>query len=473
MKRLILVTLTAFGLLQLACYKDKGNYDYKDIAIPEITGLDSLYKVFLGDTLIIKPTVRSANASATFTYEWRVNFPKKFSDTTLTGFPFNFIFSLEPDDYDARLTVTDNSNGMKYFRFFRIRGQTQFSVGSLVLSQEGNTSQLSFVKPDSTVLPRIYKALHGVDLPGKPLQVIDMIHKFISPTPALGYWITGSGVPDGGVRLNNNTLLQYSTLRKNFFDMPAEAKPGYLENSTNGVLQGVINGKLYVGASQTFYGSDVYGMFGVAVPGDYELYHRAAFNSVMPYFLGYDINRKQVVAFTNFGIPAYAGTGYQVSDVVAFDPLSVGLDLIHFQQINDNNCFAFGKAADGTLYEIKFGAAFVGVVKLSPLYKRAFPQPSLITPTTKWAGSQAEVFYFTSGDKVYRYNPTNQDLRALTTDFGGKAVSMVKLADNDNTLIAGVEGAVYYLDISTGKFGDVIRKYEGIPGSPVDVIKTK
>ncbi len=31
-----------------------------------------------------------------------------------------------------------------------------------------------------------------------------------------------------------------------------------------------------------------------------------------------------------------------------------------------------------------------------------------------------EVFYFTSGDKIYRYNPTNQDIRPLVTDFGGK-----------------------------------------------------
>lgn len=473
MKRSILVLLTAFGLLQLACYKDKGNYDYKEMAIPEITGLDTLYSVFLGDTIVIKPTVKSADANAKFIYTWRISFPKLFSDTVLTGNPFKFIFSLEPDYYDVKLTVTDSLSGMKYFRFFRIRGQTQFSVGSLVLSEENNTSQLSFVKPDSTVLPRIYKALHGVDLPGKPLQVIDLIHKYINPTPALGYWITGSGVTDGGVRLNNNTLLQYSTLRKNFFDMPAAAKPGYLENSTSGVLQGVINGKLYVGASQTYYGSDVYGMFGVAVPGDYELYPRAAFNNTFPYFLGYDINRKQMVAFTNFGSPAYAGTGYQVTDVIAFDPLNIGLDVIHFQQINDNNCFIFGKAADGTLYELKFGAAFVGIVKISPLYKRAFVQPSLITPATKWAGTQGEVFYFTSGDKIYRYNPTNQDLRVLNTNFGGKAVTMIKLTDSDNTLIAGVDGAVYYLDISTGKFGDVIRKYSGIPGAPVDVIKTK
>ncbi len=36
--------------------------------------------------------------------------------------------------------------------------------------------------------------------------------------------------------------------------MPAAANPGYLESSVCATLQGVINGKLYVGASQTYYG---------------------------------------------------------------------------------------------------------------------------------------------------------------------------------------------------------------------------
>ncbi|HEX6428635.1 MAG TPA: hypothetical protein VF008_13160, partial [Niastella sp.] len=167
--------------------------------------------------------------------------------------------------------------------------------------------------------------------------------------------------------------------------------------------------------------------------------------------------------------PAYIGTGYQVTNTTAFDPKSAGLNLLHFQQISDNNCFAFGKAADGTIYELKFGAAYMGFIQLSPLHKRAFIQPSLITPLTKWAGAPGEIFYFNSGDKVYRYNPLNQEILPLVTDFGGKTVSMVKMIDNGNTLAAGVEGSLYFLDVSTGKFGDILKKYDGIPGSPVDV----
>lgn len=473
MKRIIMVLLVAVVLVQQACYKDKGNYDYHELDVPQVKDLDTVYTVLVGDTLHIKPTVTSANPNAKLSFQWNIMIPQEFRDTAFTGSELNIVFRLKPDRYIARLTITDNSNGMKYFHQTQIAGVTQFSSGTLVLSLEGNTSQLSFVKADGTVEPRIYRAMHGADLPGDPQQIINLFHRWISPTPPLGYWITGGETNDGGVHIGANSLVKIKSLRENFFDMPESAKPGYLETSQNGVLQGVINGKLLVGASSTFYGSDLYGMFSLPTAGDYQLYRRAAFNSIMPYFLGYDINRKQFVAFTNFGSAAYIGTGYQVTDVTAFDPKNVQLDLLHFQQINDNNCFAFGKAADGTVYEIKFGAAFKGFVELSPVYKRAFSQPALITPTTKWDGSLSEVFYFSSGDKVYRYNPLNQEIKPLVADFGGKAVTMVKITDGGNTLVAGVDGTVFFLDISTGKFGDVIKTLTGIPGAPIDIAVKK
>jgi hypothetical protein len=467
-----MVMLSVFALLQLACYKDKGNYDYSPPATPQVANLDTLYSIALGDTLVIKPTVTSDNPNAKFGYTWRISLPKQFRDTTFTGYPFKFIFSLDPDTYTVRLTITDSSNGMNYFKEFKMKGLTQFSTGTLVLSEEGGKGQLSFVKPDSTVLPRIYQALHGTDLPGKPLQVIDLILQNYNPVPALGYWITCGETDEGGVHLNTNTLLQMKTLRKNFFTIPPAAKPGYLETSSAGVLRGVVNSKLYIGAWQTYYGSAIYGYFGEPTNGDYELYDRVAFN-IAPYFIGYEKNLKKFVAFTNMGAIAYIGDGYQIKNGTAFDPKNVQLDLLYFQQINDNNCYAFGKAADGTLYELMFVPAYVGFVQIEPKYKRVFPQPALITANTKWVGAKSEEFYFTSGDKIYRYTPSNQEIKALVTDFGGKAVTMIKLADNENTLIAGVEGAVYFLDISIGKNGEVFRKYTGIPGSPVDVTVKK
>jgi hypothetical protein len=468
MKQIILALLIALACAQQACYKDKGNYDYQELAIPQVMNLDTLYTVLVGDTLRINPTITSSNPNARLGFQWSISFPLELRDTTIYSSDMNFVFRFKPDRYNARLTITDSSNGMKYFHKTDIRGITPYSKGIVILSDDGSTSQLTFVRSDGTVEPNVYRTWNGVDLPGKPLQLINLFKQFINPPPALGYWVTFGETNDGGVHIATNSLVKIKSLRGNFFAMPDSAKPGYLETSQDGVLRGVVNGKLMVGSSYTYYGSDIYGMFSLPTAGDYTLYKRAAFNSVMPYFLGYDIVRKQFVGFTNFGSAAYIGTGYQTTTTTPFDPRNAGLDLLHFQQINDNNCYAFGTGADGKLYELKFGVAFMGFVQLQPVYKREFPQPALITPTTKWDALKEEVFFFTSGDKVYRYNPTNQDLQPLVADFGGKAVTMVKRLD-DNTLVAGVDGTVYFLDISVGKSGNILKTYTGIPGSPVDV----
>jgi hypothetical protein len=122
------------------------------------------------------------------------------------------------------------------------------------------------------------------------------------------------------------------------------------------------------------------------------------------------------------------------------------------------------------LKEIKFGVVFMGIIQFKPEYIRNFSRPDLVTPTTKWTNSPGEIFYFTSGSKVYRYNPTNEDFRVLTTDFGGKDVTMIKLINGGNTMLAGTEGALYHLDVSTGKFGDIIKKQTGIPGQTIDAV---
>jgi len=472
MKRILLVMLTALALLQLACYKDKGNYDYHPVDAPDLTGLDTLYEVAIGNSLLIKPLVTTNEPNARLGYSWRISIPSQLRDTILTGDTFSFLFNLNPDTYPVRLTITDSSNLMKYFWDFKIKGTTPFSKGTLVLSLENNISQLSFVKPDNTILPRIYKALHGVDLPGKPLQVINLIKQQVNPVPTLGYWITGSDANDGGVHLSTNTLLQVQSLRTNFFELPAVAKSGYMESTENGVLRGVINGKLYEGAWQTYYYADTYGFFGASVPGDYELYARVV--GSVPLILGYDIKNKQFTVFTNMGGLGFLGNNYQVTGTTPFDPKNIPLDLMFLNLKGGNNCYAIHKAADGTLYELGLTMVYMGFAQITPLYNRPFPHPSLITPNTKWAGAvlNGDVIYFTSGDKIYSYTPSNQQIIPLTTNFGGKNVTMLKLIDDDHTLIAGVDGSVYWLDVNNGVFGNVIKKIDGIPGSPVDVAES-
>lgn len=462
------IIVVALLALLAACYKDKGNYDYNPPEEPLVTNLDTVYSVFVGDSLIIKPTIQFSDPSK-LNFDWSIAVPELASGLSFKGPEIRMVFGLGANRYRGKLTITDNANGMKYFHDFLISGKTNFSQGTTVLSVDNGETKLSFIKPDGTVQPDIYEAANlGEKLGNKPRQLIGLRHASIEPYHTTSYWVfTDEG--DKGVQINSNTMKKIKNLAGNFFTPPASIVPGSFSPTQMESMNGVINGKLYTGMTQTWNKNPLYNMFGLPAEGDYNLYEQAAFNSIMPYFLGYDKVRKQVVGFTNFGTPAYIGTGYQVAGD-AFDPRSLGLDLLFFVQVNDGNCFAIGKDASGTLKEIKFGVVFMGIIQLKPEYIRNFSRPDLITPSTKWTNSPGEIFYFSSGSKVYRYNPTNEDFRALTTDFGGKDVTMIKLINGGNTMLAGTEGALYHLDVSTGKFGDILKKQTGIPGQTIDAV---
>lgn len=456
----------------VSCYKDLGNYTYKVPPAPVVSGLDSNYQVVLGDTLVVAPTVTVAGKSPRLGFEWRIDVPAQDTGYYFYGPKLQYVFALPPGIYNALLTVIDSTDSMHYFYPFTVSGVTAYNRGTLILSLESGVSQLSFVDTLGNMQPRIFRALNGQDLPDGPQQLIPMIDQYQGPVTTSSYWIICGGGANPGVQIDANTLLTIKTLKDNFFAAPPALVPGAFYPTAAGVMEGVVTGKLYAGTTNTWNQAPVYGMFGQAPLGSYALYHQAAFNQTFPYFLGYDSVEQQFVEFTNFGGPAFVGTAYQVKDTTAFNPVTAGLTMLDFEQINDQNCYAFGTAG-GTLYELKLGATFVdstGRLLLSPQYKRPFIRPDLITPATMWASSPVEIFYFSSGSTIYSYNPLNQQITALAANFNGQAITMVKVTDGGNTLIAGVNGTVYFLDISTGKNGQVIKQIDNVPGSPVDVV---
>jgi hypothetical protein len=152
-----------------------------------------------------------------------------------------------------------------------------------------------------------------------------------------------------------------------------------------------------------------------------------------------------------------------------FDPTNVGMDLIKLVQLNNADCYAFMKSGDGKVYELKFNVKFTGPFSFTAQQKREFIRPDLITPATKWQGAKNGVIYIASGTKVVRYNPVNQEVKELATTFGGKEITMLKLSEDEETLLVGTEGIVWFTNIQTGQGGSLIKKIEGIPGAPVDM----
>src|SRR6186713_521186 len=213
MNRLKIIFHAVWVLSLVSCYKDKGNYTYHVPPAPVITHFDTVYKATVGDSLTIQPSVVIDEAAPRLGYEWKIDVPEELRSLSFSGPVLRTVFGLRPQRYYARFTITDSTNGMKYFYDFAIDGRTVFASGTTVLSEEGSVTQLSFIKPDGTVQARIYGDINeGGTLPDGPLQIVPTLNQYIVPSLINSYWILCSGGNDPGVQIDANTFKKIKSL---------------------------------------------------------------------------------------------------------------------------------------------------------------------------------------------------------------------------------------------------------------------
>ncbi|MFC3559236.1 PKD-like family lipoprotein [Pedobacter jamesrossensis] len=476
MKFKLIFILALMVSLYTACKKDLGNYDYNPPSEPTLSAFkDSTFAALLGDSLVLNPKVslEGANPLTDLAYEWRITVQEEIREAVYTGFPLRIIYNLGPGLRSAKLIITDNRNGLKYVLPFKVNGTTQFSSGKFVLSTDNGVTKFSFIKPDNkTVLADIYNALNGQTLPNNPVQLYFADPLVYQPITQQQFWILCNDPTKKSPLLDASTLLRKSYFDDQFFTPPSTIVPGYLEAFSGWVPTGVVNGRMYVGVQSTAPFAPDYGKFANDQAGDYNL--SKYFTRTNSFYFAFDIKSKGFVIFAGDG--SYLGKDYVVDPAGGgFDPKNIAMDNLLFMQTGPGGTYyAFFKSSDGSIYELAFTYQFDSVnKKIKAEYKRIFKGAAMINADTKWQRSSLNVFYFTSNDKIYRYNPLNEELRPLDADFAGKKISMLKISADDNTLTVGTEGAIYSVDVSVGKNGAISQTINGIPGTPVDVVIRK
>lgn len=459
----------------VACKKDLGNYSYTSPSEPQLSDFrDETFDASIGDSLILKPNVviEGADPLKDLTYNWKIYVPEDARADEYEGYPLRIIYNLAPREREAKLTISDKRNGMKYTFPFKILGTTPFSEGQTVLSVDNGVTKLSFVKSDEvTVLSDIYRSLNGADLPERPVQL------FAKPMAYQGgtvedYWVVCQDNKTGGVILDGSTMLKKRFFNEHFLTKPAIVLPSYFDGAT-GIPVGIINGKLYQSISTTAPFAPDFGKFSNPEDGDYELSPYFTYAQGR-YFFGFDKKTKAFVSFNSGG--SFTGTTYKVGGAeLPFDPKNIGMDNLIYMQAVSGNSYAFFKTAAGETYEFAFNLAMDDYNNrtITPRGKKVFKGSSLVKADTKWVKSAVDIFYFTSDDKVYRYNPINEDIRQLSANLSGKKVSMLQLSADGNYLRAGVPGAIVTLDVRVGETGNIIHTVSGIPGDPIDLVIKK
>lgn len=463
----ILLALSVYS-----CKKDLGNYKYNPPTQPVAVDLQgATFNALVGDTLVVRPYISFPGGDylKDLSYQWDITVIEVPRTDTYTGYPLKIVYNLAPGTRAAKLTITDKRNGIKYYYDFNISGGTQFSAGRTVLSVQNGVTRLSFVKSDDkTILPDIYGSLQPDVLPANPIQLYAELSppNYIGAGQVKNYWVLCNDPNKQSVIVDANTMLKKGDFSSQFLIAPATILPGRFETS-QGVATGVINGKLYVSITSTAPFAPDFGKFSSASAGNY--YLSPYFTRTSNFFFGFDTKANAFVSFDGSG--NYRGTDYTVVGD-AFDPTGIGAGNLLFMDAVSGNSYAFFKAADGTISEYSFNVDMdnYDTRTLRPLYKRAFIGASFVNADTKWQRSPVDIFYFTSNDVIYRYNPINQSIKALDASFGGKKVSMIKLSADGNTLTAGVDGSLVILDVSVGKNGNITKTINGIPGAPFDMV---
>lgn len=464
MKKMGWFALSFIGamLLLSSCIEDDGNYDY--IAPEEpIVVLNNIYNAHVGDKLVIEPKITFSNPELLL-LEWTIIDGDEMTEYVYESNILDIYFGLKAKMYSARLTITDQSNGMKYFYPFSIQGHTDFTEGIFILTSVGEYAQLVFVKTDGTVQDNLYEIINEEKLPSGPSQIVPIQHQNMMGKPYLGYWLIGGDTDNPGVEVDPDNLGRIRYFRENFFTEPeGPLAVGPFMPRDDATMCGIVNGKFYVGAFSTYYLAPVYGFFGTPIIGNYELAPVLALGADGTFVWSYDPVRKSLICF----IPP-AGMYFDAMAMpgppAAFDPTNMGLDVINLSASN-SAFFFFGRDAANAVHELKFSTGGQMVITQ---YTREFAHSGILQSDSKWALlAGQEIFYISSGNKVYRYNPINESLETVAASFSG-TISMLKVLDS-NTLLVGEEGKLHFLNIAVGSNGEISGTISGFEGQPADV----
>lgn len=342
-KGIIIIFLSA--CFMASCKKDLGNYEYHVPAEPVLTGIiDSTVNAIVGDSLIISPgvTLKDGNPAKDLTFDWDIIVAEEARSDHYTGYPLRMIYNLKPMVRDAKITVTDQRNGIKYFYKFKINGGTRFSRGTTILSIDKGITRLSFIRPDSTVNPDLYHSLHNEDLPANPVQLFAKPLAY-QENSVEDYWVICKDPAKQSVIIDGSTMLRKRYFGEQFFNPPVPMETQVF-NGAQGVPTGIVNGKLYLSITSTAPFAPDFGKFSSMQTGDYYL---APYYSRYNFFFGFDTIRHGFVTFDGGG--NFMGSDYQVVGS-AFNPANLGPGELIYMQAVPSVSYAYYKSSDGNVY---------------------------------------------------------------------------------------------------------------------------
>jgi hypothetical protein len=224
-----IIPLILCSLLALACYRDKGNYDYKELVPVVITGLDESYTVYsYQDILTINPAVANEER---YDYCWQLYNTAFNVNARLVPRPDTLALTKNlshpvyenPGAYILVFCVRDKETGYTEMTPIPLTITTVNMTGWYILKDDGSTTDFDFFAPGATT-PTVANWISfyndGTRLDGKAVKA-SYIHNFkMDPNgDNLRVFVVASERDASIVRIDNGEIIRdYNTM---FFTPPA------------------------------------------------------------------------------------------------------------------------------------------------------------------------------------------------------------------------------------------------------------
>jgi hypothetical protein len=440
--------------LSLGCYKNKGNYDYRDINQVVLKTDGDTVTVILPARLKVNLSLQQTQAgNEGFDFEW-VLYPTGATPTTrrTLGTTQNLEATIteQPGTYYLMIYARDRKTGVEYQKRLYVYVLTAYSEGWLVVEENNGACDLSMITPADAIFRNIYsKANKGQQLPAGTRRIPEIKtnrgeQKIFILSPA------------DMIQVNYSDLVKIAGFNDLFWQAPASPQPQeYFVNGDEEIYlnNGIPYGRSLISTGVTKLNLPPDGKYYMAPVETYSgTLGYMLYDTISQSFLKLNLNAMNLVPFNTPTTPQLFYLNNIGRQLLYAEVNTGGQYNAIFKNNNDDSLFAYvfnpllaspaisrydGLDAPGLLQ----AKLFVGSRKLPHLY---YAYRNVIYKLDIPAKKATPVYSFPAGTeisamKMYRNMKT-------ATDINNN--NLIAVATNENGA-----GSVYYYPLtSTGHF---------------------
>ena len=456
MKKFIIIASTALAGFLSACYKDTGNYDYKEINEISITGLAETYSAIYGmDVLHIEPTIKMSQEitdPSRLSYYWILLKGTTRLDTLGTAPILDYPVDITPDAYVLTLRIVDNEIGVAWKASANLTIGTLYGRGIMLMGTGENgfadVDMISMVSDTQVV--RGILANSGLPALQDPFTIVHNGDKSTNDNYGRIWAMTGSGSyyldrkTMKGTTDNKfarivaiNEALDKETLTPMLYVPQIRDRAG---NTSNAYARAVMTSDGNIFTSHTFLtGGDFYTNAINRLDGNYD--HLIPAAPYLWYSIGnmsaamwYDTENNRFLNYATFGFGLVSTIPSDIAgEPFPWDQAAVGRTLVYGENTRNTdggsangNSFAIMKDGDGKHYLYKFYAS--GATPMKRDMYTVSPIATNFANADHYAfSSRRTVVFYSVGSTLYAYDyNTGLEKSYSFPELGGDEITMLK-----------------------------------------------